>query len=273
MTMSKPRPAIALLAAAGALTAAAQTDPATSELEEVRQRGRLVMICFPHQDSEFVSVNLAAGPMARVGDTSSFVGADVDLMAEFAAELGVELEIRPVAEPSYGALIPALLGGDGDLVASSLTITEERRRQVDFSVPYHVVHPVVVTRRDGGPASVDELQGRTAAAIPSSSQEQLLRGLGFGGDRLVPVSFTRDGLLAVAEGQADLVLVDSGVAGRLLPEFPGLVAAFGLPGEEGYGFAVRPGSNLLPALDAFLAGLSSSGRLAEIKQRHRIPTD
>ncbi len=89
----------------------------------------------------------------------------------------------------------------------------------------------------------------------------------------MPVGFTRDGLLAVAEGQADLVLVDSGVAGRLLPKFPGLVATFGLPGEEGSGFAVLPGSNLLPALDAYLERLSSSGRLAEIKQRHRIPTD
>lgn len=273
MTMRPVRLALVLLATILGSSAVTAAEPPSSDLAAVTQRGVLRMVCFPHQDSEFVAVNLAAGPMAKNGTAASFVGADVDIMAGFAEELGVGLVVHPVAEPSYGALIPALLAGEGDVIASSLTITEERRGRVAFSQAYHRVHPVVLARAGRGLASADDLAGLTAATIPGSSQEEMLKGLGFTADRLRAVSFTRDGLLAVTEGEADVVVVDSNAANRMLPEFPGLAVAFRLPGEEDYGFAVRPGSDLLPQLDAYLEKLAASGRLAEIKRRHKIPVE
>jgi membrane-bound lytic murein transglycosylase MltF len=72
---------------------------------------------------------------------------------------------------SRDRLIPALLAGEGDIAAASLTVTPERARLVDFSAPYlDAVKEVVVT----GPASrklarVEDLAGRTLLLRPSSS--------------------------------------------------------------------------------------------------------
>jgi membrane-bound lytic murein transglycosylase MltF len=72
---------------------------------------------------------------------------------------------------SRDKIIPALLAGHGDIAAANLTITPERRKQVDFSVPiYSNVSEIVVT----GPsspkiASVEDLSGKEVFVRKSSS--------------------------------------------------------------------------------------------------------
>ena len=81
---------------------------------------------------------------------------------------------------SRDRLIPALLGGAGDLIAANLTATPERQRQVDFSEPYlNDVKEVVVT----GPASpklatIDDLAGKEVWVRRSSSYWASLKTLG-----------------------------------------------------------------------------------------------
>ena len=241
---------------------------AAGDVADVKERGSLVMICFPHQDSEFVAVDLQAGPMPKVGTPENFRGVDVDIMQRLADRLGVELRIRPVSVPSYAELIPALLRGEGDVVASSLTITDERREQADFSEPYYETYPVFIVRAAADVDGVDDLAGKVAATIPGSSQEQRLRDLGFSQDRIHHVSFTREAYLAVQSGEADFALVDSGTTATLLEEMPHLAVGFRLAETEPYGYAVRPGSDLLVPLNELLGDLKSSGELTGILNKH-----
>src|SRR5215208_113875 len=81
---------------------------------------------------------------------------------------------------SRDRLIPALLAGEGDLIAANLTVTPERKQQVDFSEPYlENVKEVVVT----GPASpklatIENLAGKEIWARSSSSYWTSLKALG-----------------------------------------------------------------------------------------------
>ena len=81
---------------------------------------------------------------------------------------------------SRDRLIPALLAGEGDLVAANLTVTPERKQQVDFSAPYlEDVKEVVVT----GPASPElatlgDLAGKEVWVRHSSSYWGSLKSLG-----------------------------------------------------------------------------------------------
>jgi len=127
---------VALVAAAAAPLAAV----GAGDLAAARGRGKLVMLCFAKQDSIFARANLDVMreqglTLAKLRDPAHFQGADVDLMKAFAASLGLPLEIRSVTT-SYAELMPALVAGEGDVVASSITITEEREKIVDFSAPY-----------------------------------------------------------------------------------------------------------------------------------------
>lgn len=248
---------------------AAESHPA-DQVSASRERGKLVMLAFPHQLSTFVRTNLELGPMPKFGPSNHFVGIDVEIMEGFAEYLGVELWVRRVSEPSYAALIPDLLAGQGDLIASSLSITEERKRQVDFSDPYYLNYSVVVTPVGSSIESVADLRGKPVAVLPGSSHDELLRRMGVTRDWFVNVSFRAECYFTVDEGQADYTVVDANSAKHVLPTMRGLKVAFRLPDDDYYGFAVPPGSNLLEPLNRYLESIRKSGRLAEIIKRHEV---
>jgi ABC-type amino acid transport substrate-binding protein len=241
-----------------------------ADLEQIRERGTLTVISFPHQESDFVRTNLDMGPTPALGPSSHFVGIDIELMEALAKRLGVELEVRRVSEPNYGALIPDLLAGRGDLIASSLSITPGRREQVDFSDPYFTVYKAVVARSGSTLASVDDLSGKRGAVKQGSSHHDTLRSIGLPAESIHLVSFTLECYEAVLSGEADFTVVDSAAAERQLRLEPKLQLAFNLPGEDSYGFAATKGSDaLLSELNTLLAELRASGRLQEIIDRNQ----
>lgn len=76
--------------------------------------------------------SVTALPLCGVVDGKA-VGYNLEIAARFAAELGYNLKI---SDMEFGALIPALASGKIDFSANDLIITEERKKQVDFSKPY-----------------------------------------------------------------------------------------------------------------------------------------
>jgi polar amino acid transport system substrate-binding protein len=250
----------AVPAAALACALVAPPEPAAAApLKEVKARGKLIALAFPNQENRFVRVDVERG-------LGFYEGINVDLMQEFACALGVTLEVRPV-KPTFGAQIPALLAGEGDLIASSFTITPERRAQMIFSQPYFELRKVVVAKKSLGLSGPADLAGRKGSVVIGSNVEDLVRKI----SRVPPhrVEFTRWNYDAITEGEAEFAVLDGPAAWHLLPLYPDLEIAFTLPGVDHYGFALAPGSeDLRDALDAFLAGIQQSGQLAEIVRRH-----
>ncbi len=249
-------------------------DPVPSALAAIKERDKLVMVCFPHQDNPFIVVNLQQGPMKRVGTAADFKGIDVDLMREFARSLGVQLEIRPTATPGYAELIPALLAGQGDVIASSFSGTPERAQQADLSDPYFEVYQVVLVHRDSQIKGPQDLVGKTAAIVPGAMMEATIREFGIPPERIHHQGFTRDVLLEVLNKEADFTVTeldDYGTRNALLKEFSQLKVAFRVGRSEPYVFAVPKGSDLLPALNAFIAKVRKSGELATAIKRNIVP--
>lgn len=252
----------------GLLLLAGSSLAGESQLQSIRARGRLVVLCFPNYDGAFSRPNLERGPTRRVGGREDFAGIDIELADSLARSLGVQLEIHTLEEPGYSPLLPALLAGEADLVISSLSITEKRKELVDFSDPYFSSYSLVVARKDakiGGPTSLGK---KRAVAIPGSSHEEYLRELGLGKEDLVPAEFTSEYLTALAENAADLAVVDSNTVDLDLKAFPELEVAFKLPKDDHYGIALPKGSDLLPVINEWLAGIKRSGELAEIFRRN-----
>jgi membrane-bound lytic murein transglycosylase MltF len=89
--------------------------------------------------------------------------------------LPIVLEYIPV---DRNELVPLLVKGYGDIAAAGLTITPERKEQVDFTIPYLThVKEVVVTHKDGfTPQTLEDLAGQTLYVRGSSSyRESLIR--------------------------------------------------------------------------------------------------
>ena len=118
-----------------------------SNVAEIKARKKLIMLCHPD-------------PLGFVNETSpgKFEGLDVEIMKTLANSLGVALEVKPLE--SFKDLIPALLANQGDVVASSVTITEERKKIVNFSDSYFPVVMMIVVKKDSKISNEGNLSGK-----------------------------------------------------------------------------------------------------------------
>ena len=66
--------------------------------------------------------------------TREFSGFDIDLIKAVADKAGYDVKIMNMG---FDALIPALSSGTIDVIASGISITEERQKKVDFTTPYY----------------------------------------------------------------------------------------------------------------------------------------
>jgi len=97
-------------------------------------------------------------PEVHAADGRLVAGFDVDLLAEAARQLGVPLEITLVDR--FEDLLPGLLGGRYDVVASALTRTLDRALTVAFTAPYFATGLAVLARDPKAAASLDGLRER-----------------------------------------------------------------------------------------------------------------
>src|SRR5205085_567467 len=92
-----------------------------SSIAEVKARKKLIVLAYPHPMSPFV----------RETSPGQFEGIDEGIMKTFANTLGVALEIQPVKE--LNELIPGIVAGKGDILASGFSITKDREKIINFS--------------------------------------------------------------------------------------------------------------------------------------------
>jgi polar amino acid transport system substrate-binding protein len=111
-------------------------------------------------------------PMESVSTTNEIVGFDIDFMKAVAAEAGFIPEFTNV---SWYSIFSGLESGAYDAVISSVSITEERKRKYDISIPYIKVDQVVLLRADLDEAeSLKDLAGRKIAFLRGSNGETSL---------------------------------------------------------------------------------------------------
>jgi membrane-bound lytic murein transglycosylase MltF len=171
-------------------------------------------------------------------------GREVGITYEMAQDLETELNAkRPRGAPKVyvlllpvrrDELLPRLIAGEGDIAAAQLTITAERREQVDFSQPfYRNVSEIVVTGPSAKPVrTLDDLSGLELYVRPSSSYAEHLRGLnadltakGLAPAVMVPADETlEDGdiLEMVGAGLVGATIVDDVMATLWADVLPGL---------------------------------------------------
>ncbi len=101
-------------------------------------------------------------PMAFVNDQNQLTGFEIDLIKAIADLAGFDIEIISVAFPG---LFGGLITGKFDLVISSITILEERKERMAFSLPYLKSGLALVVRKDlEGIRSVEDLRDRNLTA-------------------------------------------------------------------------------------------------------------
>jgi polar amino acid transport system substrate-binding protein len=149
--------AVSFLVTTGLGAAVAQAEDG---LAAIRQRHKIL-----------VAIDLGNPPHGMMDDKFQPVGSDVDTAKLLAQDLGVELEIVKVPTPSR---VQFLLSNKADVVISALSITPERKKVVEFSVPYAMLNTVVAAPAAMRIATYADLAGKSVAVTRGTVNDQYL---------------------------------------------------------------------------------------------------
>jgi membrane-bound lytic murein transglycosylase MltF len=230
------------------------------DLAEIRRRGMLRVLVAPTR-TDFQLVR---------GEVRGF---EAELAHEFARFLNRgrkrgQPQIRVLFVPlAFEDLIPGLLAGRGDVIASGMTVTPTRGTQIAFSRPYlRNIDEVIVARKDwDAPRAVEDLAGRRLSVRVATSYFEHLQALNrrFAAEGLAPIEIVpldpvladEDKLEMVSSGIFDMTVVDSHLAAlwtRVLPNIAATNVKIAQGGAIAWGF--RPEDKALRgAADAFFS--------------------
>ncbi|MCM3570260.1 transporter substrate-binding domain-containing protein [Neobacillus mesonae] len=100
-------------------------------------------------------------PPFEYKEGSEYKGIDIDLINAIAKNQGFKIELNPM---DFGGIIPAMQAGQLDVAIAGMSITDDRKKVVDFSTPYFDAGLTVVVKKDNSDIkSVEDLKGKTVA--------------------------------------------------------------------------------------------------------------
>lgn len=201
------------------------------------------------------------------------LGFEFELARRFARSL--DCRIRIIIPPDHDDLIHWLLEGRGDLIAASMTPTEERVRQVAFTASYLTVRQTVVVRDEETEVQrLEDLAGRRVSVRPSSAYHTTLAALRR--EHGIPLEIdlasesmeTEELIAGVADGTYETTVADSHILGVQLSWRDDVRGAFPIGPPAEIAWAVRSqDAELLTAADEFLRRHRSGSAFFNILKR------
>lgn len=211
-------------------------------------------------------------PFAYIDQTGQPSGFDVEAMDWIAKEIGVEVSHQPI---EWDGIITSLLTNKIDIIASGMSITEERAKKVNFTVPYWVITQVMVTKKDS-PLTIDEiLNGKKIIGVQQGTseakwlkEEAAKKGWNF---ELRYYSSSPLAVEDVLNGRIDAAAMDDAPAKDAASKKDvQLVGTFGMHEEE-FGYAVRKeDKELLEKVNNALTKLMASPEWNELINKYEL---
>lgn len=201
------------------------------------------------------------------------IGFDIDLAERLAKALGKRLVIKDFNE--FDALLPGLQAGTLDMIASAVTIRDDRKEVVDFSDSYFDASQAIIANKgnsfifSGNPADFTGYKvGYQKGTTSQSWVESHLLGKVKAGD-LIPFGDLTVGLGLLRLGSVDLIIIDEPVARSFAKNNSDIIVAGTIETGEKYGLAVPKGDpkKILPTINKALKEMKETGEYDKLIQK------
>lgn len=236
--------ALIALTACGGSASNENTDEGTADGFTPREAGKLTMCSdIPYEPFEF----------NRDGEV---VGLDVDIAKEIASDLDLELNI---IASSFDSIESGLFSTQCDLAISSISITEPRQANMDFSDPYLDDDLMLVARKDSGITDLESAKGKRVGVQQATTGEKFAREEG-----LDTTGYEDSGLQlqALDTNQVDAALGNQSVLRYAIADNDNFEIVEEITTGEKLGVAVpKDSADLLASVNSTLERLSTSGDL------------
>lgn len=216
-----------------------------------------------------VAMELAYPPFEARDEAGDAYGISPAFMQKFADAYGYDLVIENTA---FDGLIPALQTDKADAVMSSITITDEREAEVDFTDPYAVAQLAILANAQSGIGSIDDLNqpGKTVA-VKTGSTGDVYATKNLTNAQIVRLADESACVTEVVQGRADGFLYDQLTIYRNHQANPDTTEAVFIPFQdaEEWGIAVKKGdTELLDQLNAFIAQSKTDGEFDRLTEKY-----
>ncbi len=216
---------------------------------------------------ELIMATEATFPPYEYRDGDKIIGIDVEIVQEVADRLGCKLRIDDV---KFDSVIPSVISGKCDIGASGITVTEDRKKQVNFTIPYIEAAQVIVVPKGSDIQGESDMKGKRIGVQQGTTGDHYVT------DNIQEPERFENGVFActaLATGKLDVVVLDNEPA-KAHCRVHGNIEILPAPlTSESYAFAVsKKNQELLEKINAVLTDMKSAGRIDEIIRKY-IPAE
>ncbi|MEI4454151.1 transporter substrate-binding domain-containing protein [Bacillus velezensis] len=199
------------------------------------------------------------------GDIEGF---DIDISKQLAKDILGDEKKAEFKEVTSKTRIPMLQNGDIDAITATMTITDERKKEVDFSDVYFEAGQSLLVKKGSSIKSIEDLgKGSKVLAVKGSTSSQNIREKAPDASVLEFENYA-EAFTALKAGQGDALTTDNAILYGMADENK----QYQLTGEtftdEPYGIAVKKGqSGLIKEINASLKKMKADGRYEKIYKK------
>lgn len=193
------------------------------------------------------------------------VGVDVDIAREIAKQMNKKLVIKDVP---FDSIINEVKSGKADFGAAGISYTDERAKQVDFSVNYSSSKQVVIVKNNSSIKNINEIDDKKVAVQLGSVADTFLT------DNYPNITVIREKKYLAAiqdlkDNKVDCVVMDEVPAREILKSNSGFEILNGFLMEDSYGMVVKKGNTeLLDTINSVLNKLNEDGTIDKYVLEH-----
>ena len=200
------------------------------------------------------------------------VGIDVDIAQAIADKLGMELKVDNM---NFDSIIPAITSGKDAIGAAGMTVTDERKKNVDFTDSYATGVQVVIVRED---SKITDVKDLTTKGADNTIGVQLgttgdiyctsdIQDKGFG--KVQQFNKGADAVQALVSGKIDCVVIDNQPAKDFVKANKGLKILDTEYVTEDYAIAVaKDNTELKDKINGALNELKADGTIQKILDKY-----
>jgi aspartate/glutamate/glutamine transport system substrate-binding protein len=200
--------------------------------------------------------------------TGKVEGFDIDLAGQLAKEiLGDEKKVE-FKEVTSKTRIPLLNNGDIDAVVATMTISEERKKEVDFTDVYFEAGQSLLVKKGSKIKGIEDLKKGTKVLATKGSTSAINIRQKAPETEVLEFENYAEAFSALKAGKGDALTTDDAILYGMAEEDPSYTLVGGTFTEEPYGIAVKKGNTeLVDELNKALKAVKDSGKYDEIKDK------
>ncbi|GAX89685.1 basic amino acid ABC transporter substrate-binding protein [Effusibacillus lacus] len=224
----------------------------------------------PQVKEYIVGTDAAYAPFESENDKKEIVGFDIELLTAVAEKGG--FKVKFVNTPWEG-IFTSLKNGDRDILISAITITEERKKEMDFSEPYFEAKQLIAVPKDSKIAKFEDLKGKKVGVQTGTTGDDVVsKLLGKDSKDIKRFESTPLALKEMVNGGVEAVVADNGVVINYVKNNSdkGFKTVEDASFEkEFYGIAVKKGNKeVLDKINAGLKKVKEDGTYQKIYDKY-----